>query len=149
MVMEQTSGGAGQQPARYVFVYGTLRRGGSNDINRLAPAPVWVGEASIAGTLYDFGRYPGVVLGGEGRVVGEVYGIDASLERVLDEINRAVAIVKHAGRGVRNVANETYTKVSRPAKAAKVKTTRTVKRAARKSTVKAKARPKKAARRAK
>ncbi len=86
MVMEQTSGGAGQQPARYVFVYGTLRRGGSNDINRLAPAPVWVGEASIAGTLYDFGRYPGVVLGGEGRVVGEVYGIDASLERVLDEI---------------------------------------------------------------
>ena len=82
-------------------------------------------------------------------VSGQADELRATRERVLDEINRAVAIVKHAGRGVRNVANETYTKVSRPAKAAKVKTTRTVKRAARTSTVKAKARPKKAARRAK
>lgn len=71
---------------RHVFVYGTLRRGGSNDITRLAPAPRWVGEGSIAGTMYDFGRYPGVVLGGDGVVRGEVYAITAALERVLDEI---------------------------------------------------------------
>jgi hypothetical protein len=73
----------------------------------------------------------------------------ATRERVVDEMKRAVAIVKHAGRGVRSVATETYSKVTRPAKAAKAKTTRTVKRAVRKSTVKAKARPKKVARRAK
>ncbi len=84
--MEQMSGCAGSKAERFVFVYGTLRRGGSNDITRLKPAPVWVGEASIAGTMYDFGRYPGVVLGGQGRVVGEVYAIDIVLEKVLDEI---------------------------------------------------------------
>ena len=48
---------------RHVFVYGTLRRGGDNDITRLHPVPVWVGAATIKGVLYDLGRYPGVVLG--------------------------------------------------------------------------------------
>ena len=77
---------------RHVFVYGTLRRGGDNDITRLHPAPVWVGTATIKGVLYDLGRYPGVVVGDEesvdgvGDVVGEVYAITPALERVLDEI---------------------------------------------------------------
>jgi|JI10StandDraft_1071094.scaffolds.fasta_scaffold185442_2 gamma-glutamylcyclotransferase (GGCT)/AIG2-like uncharacterized protein YtfP len=77
---------------RHVFVYGTLRRGGDNDITRLHPVPVWVGAATIKGVLYDLGRYPGVVLGDEesgdggGDVVGEVYAITPALERVLDEI---------------------------------------------------------------
>jgi len=72
--------------ARHVFVYGTLRRGDDNDITRLSPAPRWVGEARIAGTMYHFGRYPGVLLGGVGLVTGEVYEIAPELERVLDEI---------------------------------------------------------------
>ena len=79
---------------RHVFVYGTLRRGGDNDITRLNPAPVWVGAASIKGVLYDLGRYPGVVLSGnaalggeaQGDVFGEVYAITPALECVLDEI---------------------------------------------------------------
>ena len=71
---------------RHVFVYGTLRKGGSNDITRLAPAPVWVGDASIPGTLFDLGAYPGLLLQGKGPVVGEVYAISAKLERRLDEI---------------------------------------------------------------
>ncbi len=71
---------------RHAFVYGTLRRGDDNDITRLTPAPRWVGEARIAGTMYHFGRYPGVVLGGTAQVLGEVYEICAQLERVLDEI---------------------------------------------------------------
>lgn len=72
--------------ARHVFVYGTLRRGDDNDITRLQPAPRFVGPATIAGTLYHLGAYPGVVLGGNGTVVGEVYAIEPELERVLDEI---------------------------------------------------------------
>ncbi len=72
--------------SRHVFVYGTLRRGDDNDITRLSPAPHWVGDARIAGTMYHFGRYPGVVLGGNGQVAGEVYEISPELERVLDEI---------------------------------------------------------------
>ena len=80
---------------RHVFVYGTLRRGQANDITRLAPKPVYIGAGSIAGTMYHFGAYPGVLLGTRTkggdvangpRVVGEVYAIEAELERLLDEI---------------------------------------------------------------
>jgi gamma-glutamylcyclotransferase (GGCT)/AIG2-like uncharacterized protein YtfP len=68
----------------HVFVYGTLRRGGRNDIARYRPAPVWVGDACISGTLYDLGAYPGVVLGGVGRVKGEVYVVEPAVEAALD-----------------------------------------------------------------
>ena len=80
------------EPTRHVFVYGTLRRGEINDINRqsAAPSPVFVGEASLAGTLYDLGAYPGLVLGGAGRVQGEVYAISPALERRLDEIEEVL-----------------------------------------------------------
>ncbi len=71
---------------RHVFVYGTLRRGEANDINRLQPAPRWLGPARIRGTLYDLGPYPGALLGGEGWVEGEVYAITPALEAVLDRI---------------------------------------------------------------
>ncbi len=75
---------------RHVFVYGTLRRGEQRDINRLLPAPRWIGRASVPGVMYHLGAYPGVVLGhgrgGTGRVQGEVYEISAELELQLDEI---------------------------------------------------------------
>ena len=78
---------------RHVFVYGTLRRGGSNDITRLAPAPRFVGMARVDGQMYDLGAYPGLILGkAEGQpeecaaVQGEVYAIGPALEAVLDEI---------------------------------------------------------------
>ncbi len=75
-----------QPEVRYVFVYGTLCRGEQRDINRLKPPPAYVGEASVQGALYDLGTYPGIVLGGQGTVRGEVYRISAELERLLDEI---------------------------------------------------------------
>ena len=71
---------------RHVFVYGTLRKGEQRDINRLRPAPKWVGRAQVAGTLHHLGSYPGLVLCGEGMVQGEVYAVSPELERVLDEI---------------------------------------------------------------
>lgn len=77
-------GGAGAAGARHVFVYGTLRAGGRNDIARYRPAPVRIADAAIAGTLYDFGAYPGAALDGAGRIVGEVYRIDAQVEAALD-----------------------------------------------------------------
>ncbi|MFN3377414.1 MAG: gamma-glutamylcyclotransferase [Burkholderiaceae bacterium] len=73
-------------PSRYVFVYGTLRRGGANDITRLQPAPTWVGATSVQGVLYHLGAYPGLRLQGDGRVCGEVYRITPPLEVVLDRI---------------------------------------------------------------
>lgn len=74
------------RPLRCVFVYGTLRRGGSNDITRLKPAPRYVGPAQVAGVLYHLGAYPGMLLGGDRCVVGEVYAITPALDAVLDGI---------------------------------------------------------------
>lgn len=81
-----------EAPPRHVFVYGTLRRGGRNDINRLAPAPEYVGMGEVRGVLYHFDWYPGLTLGGEEAVtvVGEVYRIAPALEAVLDRIEQIV-----------------------------------------------------------
>ena len=92
--MPQTSPASGpvpddppaQAPERYVFVYGTLRRGGANDITRLLPPPRFVGHAQIEGAMHHLGAYPGLRLQAGGLVRGEVYAIGPALERVLDEI---------------------------------------------------------------
>jgi gamma-glutamylcyclotransferase (GGCT)/AIG2-like uncharacterized protein YtfP len=79
-----------EAPLRHVFVYGTLRRGGRNDINRLQPKPDYVGMGEVRGMLYHFDWYPGLTLGGEEAVtvVGEVYRIVPALEEVLDRIEQ-------------------------------------------------------------
>ena len=81
-----------QAPERHVFVYGTLRRGGRNDINRLQPAPGYVGMGEVRGVLYHIDWYPGLTLGGEQAVtvVGEVYRIAPQLEAILDGIEQIV-----------------------------------------------------------
>ena len=81
-----------EAPLRHVFVYGTLRRGGRNDINRLAPAPHYVGMGEVRGVLYHLDWYPGLTLGGEEAVtvVGEVYRIAPELEAILDRIEQIV-----------------------------------------------------------
>jgi len=81
-----------EAPPRHVFVYGTLRRGGRNYINRLRPAPAYVGMGEVRGVLYHLDWYPGLTLGGEEAVtvVGEVYRIAPELEAVLDGIERIV-----------------------------------------------------------
>jgi gamma-glutamylcyclotransferase (GGCT)/AIG2-like uncharacterized protein YtfP len=81
-----------EAPPRHVFVYGTLRRGGRNDINRLRPAPHYVGMGEVSGVLYHLDWYPGLTLGGEEAVtvVGEVYRITPQLEAVLDAIEQIV-----------------------------------------------------------
>ncbi len=71
---------------RLVFVYGTLRRGAFRDINQLSPSPRFVAMGEVAGALFDLGPYPGIVLGGGTRVIGEVYEVSPELERILDEI---------------------------------------------------------------
>lgn len=77
---------------RCVFVYGTLRRGQSNDIHRFSPAPLYVGDALIAGQLYDLGPYPGARLGGKGWIRGEVYAITRELEAQLDVLEEVSSV---------------------------------------------------------
>src|SRR3954465_9740577 len=73
---------------RHVFVYGTLRRGGRNDINELLPTPRYLGMGEVKGSLYHLDWYPGLALGGEQAVTvgGEVYEVTPQLEAVLDGI---------------------------------------------------------------
>jgi gamma-glutamylcyclotransferase (GGCT)/AIG2-like uncharacterized protein YtfP len=77
---------------RYVFVYGTLRAGEVNDINVAAARnaiarPRLLGRAAVAGRLFDFGPYPGLVSDASAtRVFGDVYEIDDALVPALDEI---------------------------------------------------------------
>ncbi len=85
--------GNGEDAVVHVFVYGTLRAGEINDMMRAAarhhlPAPTYVGTSTLGGRLYDFGRYPGMVLSTQAneRTVGDIYRIPAALVAVLDEI---------------------------------------------------------------
>lgn len=78
------------QVHRYVFVYGTLRKWQERDINRLQPAPVFIGYSQVKGSLYNLGSYPGLRLDGAQCVQGEVYLITPELERQLDEIEEVL-----------------------------------------------------------
>ena len=76
-------------PVRYLFVYGTLRRGEERDINLLRPLPEALGVGMAHGVLYDLGAYPGMQVGEQGctnKVYGEIYCITAELEQLLDQI---------------------------------------------------------------
>jgi len=60
-----------------IFVYGTLKRtAGTNAHKLLGPAKL-LGRGSVRGSLYDLGRYPGLVRepSNGARVFGELYEI--------------------------------------------------------------------------
>jgi len=66
-----------------VFVYGTLRRGGSNHF-RMAGAE-FISSGTITGRMYRIDWYPGLVLdeaGGE--IHGEVYSVEPEQLEALD-----------------------------------------------------------------
>ena len=75
-----------------VFVYGTLRIGQRNDINLKTPPPLLVGMAQVKGQLYSRGWYPGIRLGGEQWVQGEVYDISPALLAQLDVLEEVAPV---------------------------------------------------------
>lgn len=78
-------------PAQRLFVYGTLRRGGSNDIARLVPDATFVAEASMRGRLYDLGEYPALVADeNAGWVSGEIYAVPEPAWPTLDALEEVV-----------------------------------------------------------
>jgi gamma-glutamylcyclotransferase (GGCT)/AIG2-like uncharacterized protein YtfP len=78
--------------ADLLFVYGTLRRGGSNDIARIAPAAVFVNTARVRGRLYDVnGRWPALVLDDNADwVSGEIYRVPRQSWPALDALEDPV-----------------------------------------------------------
>jgi gamma-glutamylcyclotransferase (GGCT)/AIG2-like uncharacterized protein YtfP len=72
----------------HVFVYGTLRRGGSNHF-RMDGAG-FVAAGTVRGRLYQIDWYPGLVLDeSAGDVLGEVYQVSDALLEKLDEFEGA------------------------------------------------------------
>ena len=70
-----------------VFVYGTLRRGGSRAMSTLFPNSKFIADAKVSGSLYDLGAYPGLILTeSNSSVIGEVYEVDDEVLNKLDDI---------------------------------------------------------------
>lgn len=70
-------------PADEAFVYGTLRRGGSNHF-RMAGAE-FVAAATVKGRLYQIDWYPGLICDATGdEITGEIYQVSAGLMEKLD-----------------------------------------------------------------
>ena len=71
-------------PSEMVFVYGTLRRGGSNHF-RMHGAE-FVAAGTVRGRLYRIDWYPGLVADeNAGEIIGEIYRLSAGKLRELDE----------------------------------------------------------------
>ena len=70
-------------PEEYLFVYGTLRRGGSNDF-RVTGAR-FIGPGAVRGRIYQIDWFPGLIPDpAAGWVRGEVYAADARMIEALD-----------------------------------------------------------------
>jgi gamma-glutamylcyclotransferase (GGCT)/AIG2-like uncharacterized protein YtfP len=70
-----------------VFVYGTLRRGGSRAIEAIMPGAEFISFARLRGELYDLGAHPGLLLDPAGDVVhGEIYRVTPAMLAQLDGI---------------------------------------------------------------
>ncbi|MFT3946296.1 MAG: gamma-glutamylcyclotransferase family protein [Agriterribacter sp.] len=74
----------------YLFVYGTLRKNYNLTLKeKVAGDITYLGQAKVAASLYDFGKYPGAIkeAGGKHEVVGDVYIVNdpEKVFSVLDE----------------------------------------------------------------
>lgn len=88
-----------------LFVYGTLRRGGSNDIARFVPRATYAGAARVRGRLYSVGPYPHLVLDAAGGwVIGELYDVPAEAWPVLDALEEVVTSDRPHGKYFRREA---------------------------------------------
>jgi gamma-glutamylcyclotransferase (GGCT)/AIG2-like uncharacterized protein YtfP len=78
------------EETRFVFVYGTLRRGGSNAFRM--DGATFHGSGTVAGRLYRISWYPGLVLDSEsGGVTGDVFAVSPEQLAALDEFEGLAA----------------------------------------------------------
>lgn len=93
------------EPNPRLFVYGTLRAGGSNDIARLVPAARLLGAGRMRGALFDLGTYPAMLFDAvAGFVRGEVYAIPDQGWARLDALEEVVDAANPDGEYFRIVA---------------------------------------------
>jgi gamma-glutamylcyclotransferase (GGCT)/AIG2-like uncharacterized protein YtfP len=78
-----------------IFVYGTLRRGCAGAMSIRFPTSKFVAEASVTGSLYDLGPYPGMILAESNSLVfGEVYEVDDETLNQLDEFEASSSYLR-------------------------------------------------------
>lgn len=66
----------------HIFVYGLFRDSGKSQLGNVT----FCGKASVGGKLYFVNEfYPGIIIGDEGKVWGDVYLIDSSILPQLDK----------------------------------------------------------------
>jgi gamma-glutamylcyclotransferase (GGCT)/AIG2-like uncharacterized protein YtfP len=73
---------------KHVFVYGTLKRGGSNHFLLAGQQFVGAGQTRAGFALYDLEGYPGMVAeaAAAGGIAGEVWSVDATCLAELDRL---------------------------------------------------------------
>lgn len=69
-----------------VFVYGTLRRGGTNHYMLETSEFLGSHQTESRYTLFRLGQFPAVVARGETSITGEVYRIEDDVLSLLDEL---------------------------------------------------------------
>ena len=85
-----------------LFVYGTLRHGGSHDMARLLPTAVRISGARMRGRLFDLGDYPALVADATaGWVEGEIYAIPEQGWSTLDALEDVVSATHPQGEYLR------------------------------------------------
>lgn len=67
-----------------LFIYGTLRRGCRAEHFMREASAFYIGIAEVNGYLVYIDRYPGLILGGENFVSGELYSINPQMLKKLD-----------------------------------------------------------------
>jgi len=73
-----------------VFIYGSLRRGSHREMSIVFPDARFIAEATVHGSLYDLGPYPGLILDGSNSIVtGEAYEVDDQLLEELDDFEES------------------------------------------------------------
>lgn len=69
-----------------VFIYGSLRNGCERSMSVRFPEAKFTAAATVNGSLYDLGDYPGLLLSEtDSPVMGEVYEVDDELLQELDD----------------------------------------------------------------
>ncbi|HVG28259.1 MAG TPA: gamma-glutamylcyclotransferase family protein [Pyrinomonadaceae bacterium] len=81
-----------------VFVYGTLRGGGAGSMPIRFPDSKFIAAATVSGSLYDLGAYPGLLLNDSNSpVTGEAYEVD---DETLNELDAFEATSHYRRKGV-------------------------------------------------
>ncbi|MEM1357258.1 MAG: gamma-glutamylcyclotransferase family protein [Bacteroidota bacterium] len=90
----------------HLFVYGTLLSDIPSSMSKfLRRRGKLIGKASVAGTLYDMGMYPGFVAGGSGTVKGELYRLEG------DNAKESLSMID-AYESVTGAGNDEYRRIT-------------------------------------